>query len=304
MRRVTHEYITIRNCLFVFCFISMVLVVISNQNNMVYGKTGEYDSMTLDQFKQFAIVGNDEEAYEVWNTLESKDGTLPIINELLKHPNPYTREIAIHCCSDFQPSVAMPLNAAALSDSSVGVRSTALGYLSSYHDKSIISALLENLANADSLIRSGVAEILGKVGDSSHLSYLGRQYEKEVDPYVKKKIALSMAKLGDENKKQKIEQQININDSKVRFQCLRDLQYIDDKSVAKNILPALDDFGNTYLISNMGETPEKYMRVCDLAINIIAKWYNNPFSFTVDNYTNYAESEIDEVKEFLSKLKD
>gem|GEM_PF-7042602 len=114
---------------------------------------------------------------------------------------------------------------------------------------------------------------------------------------------LARAKLGDKEMKEKIVKQLYVNDSEIRFHTLEDLKYVDDKALAWYFLPPLDDKGKTYMISDMGRKPEKYMFVCDLTINMIAAWYPGAFSFKTNDYKNYSQEEIEQVRKFLSSLK-
>ncbi len=259
-------------------------------------------AMSLQEFETHALEANLDEAYSAWNAVEDRSAAIPTLHKLVFNANAETREIAIHCLTDIKITEVSKITAACLKDSSQEVRRTAITYLISYCDQTVVPDLISNLKNADEVVRAGVAEVIGRVGSGFHIRNLEQQLKQEPDLTVQKKLRLAMAKLGDTSMKDKIAQQMKVNDSNVRFQAIRDLQYIDDKNLARELLPALDDVGNTYLLSSMDRKPARYARVCDLAINTISVWFKDAFSFEVSNYKNYSEKEIEEAKQFLKKL--
>jgi hypothetical protein len=66
-------------------------------------------------------------------------------------------------------------------------------------------------------------------------------------------------------------------------------------------MPALEDESDAYEISHPDEVP-RFARVCDATVNLIAKWFDKPFSFETDDLKVYAEEEIEEAKRFVETL--
>ncbi len=81
---------------------------------------------------------------------------------------------------------------------------------------------------------------------------------------------------------------------------MEDLQYINDKSLARYLLPLLDDKADGYLIDDL-EDPI-YARICDAAINLLAEWDERALGFEVADLNIYSDEEIEEARRFIESL--
>ena len=258
----------------------------------------------LEELKEKALQGDVMNSDPIWASIEHNSEAIALMFKLSENTKSSTRSIAISCLNDIEndPKVIQKmLNV--LTDPVEDIRHTAVTYLNFNNSVAIVPQLIPHLDNSDTIVRGEIALILGNIKDPQALLALKERSKKEPALSVQKNIMLARAKLGDREMKENITKQLSINDSKIRFQALEDLKYIDDKTLAYYFLPALNDKGNTYQLSNPGKIPIRYMLVCDLAINMIAAWYPGIFSFKVDDYTNYSQEEIEQAKKFVASLK-
>jgi hypothetical protein len=112
---------------------------------------------------------------------------------------------------------------------------------------------------------------------------------------------LALARLGDEELKDEFSSRLDTPSTAGRYQAVRDLDYINDSGLASRLRPALEDKTDAYEVGHPDEEP-RFARVCDAAVNLIAKWFDKPFSFEVDDLNVYAEEEIEEAKRFVESL--
>ncbi len=225
----------------------------------------------------------------------------PVLLELLDNEDPEIRDIALSCLVLTKYDDIAEVLAGCLSDEDESVRIRALQSLRSRYTSSILPRLGENLVNKDPAIRGGVARLIGRIGDTSAMRPLYSRIEEETDVDASKQMKLALAKLGDADMKDEFASLLDTPTSDGRYQTIRDLKYIGDSKLARRLLPALSDTGNAYQIGHPDEPP-KYARVCDAAVNLIAKWFDRPFSFEVGDLKIYSEEEIAEAERFLKSL--
>lgn len=258
----------------------------------------------LDELKEKATQGDAMNSYPIWAEIDHNAEALALMSQLADNAKPETRSIAVNCLCDIKNNDDITRKMIdVLNDPVEDIRHTAVTYLRFNHSADNVPKLIRQLDNLDTIVRSEVALLLGDIKDPRALNELKSRSEKEASLSVQKSIMLAMAKLGDKEMKKKVAQQLSINDSKVRFQALEDLKYVDDKSLAWYFIPALGDEGNAFMISDMGKIPPRYMHVGDLAVNMVASWYPGAFSFEINSYKNYSKEEFELVGKYLLTLK-
>lgn len=258
----------------------------------------------LEELKEKALQGDVMNSDPIWASIEHNSEAIALMFKLSENTKSSTRSIAISCLNDIEndPKVIQKmLNV--LTDPVEDIRHTAVTYLNFNNSVAIVPQLIPHLDNSDTIVRGEIALILGNIKDPQALLALKERSKKEPALSVQKNIMLARAKLGDKEMKEKIVKQLSINDSQIRFHTLEDLKYVDDKALAWYFLPALDDKGNTYMISDLGREPVKHMFVCDLASDMVAAWYPGAFSFQANEHRNFSKEEIEQVKKFVSSLK-
>ncbi|MCG7851851.1 MAG: HEAT repeat domain-containing protein [Methanosarcinaceae archaeon] len=248
----------------------------------------------LDELKQMILEQN-------WDALDlaEKIGApaMAPLADLLKNSNAEIRQIALNCVALTGDKKAIEVIASALRDPDEDVRSTAMQTLEARCDSTIQAQLVDNLSNPDPDIRGAVALMLGNLGDRTAVAPIRTRLESETDPLASRRMKLSLAKLGDEKLMHEFADQLSIADSHTRYQGIEDLAYIDTRALAGDLFPALLDRGEAF---NIGDKDSPvYGRVCDAAINLLGKWFNEPFSFEINEYRKYTDEEIEEVRKFL-----
>jgi len=244
-----------------------------------------------------------------WDALDIVDGAknpteaLPLLNELFKNKDSEVRLIVLNCFKLINDPQVTKILISALEDEDGEIRTTALQSLQGRADKTILPDLTKNLANKDEIIRGEVAILIGNLGDPNSKTPLDEQLRKEKDEEARRAIRLALAKLGDDKQKEYFAANLDINNSEIRYQAIQDLHYINDRNLARRLIPALDDLGRANVISSKNEPQIRYARVCDAAVSLIDYLWNHPFAFEAHDYKNYSEDEINQAKEFLKNLK-
>ena len=258
----------------------------------------------LEELKEKTLQGDILNAYPIWAAIVHDSEAVSLMIKLSEDARGATRSIAIGCLDDIKnnPEVTR-IMMKSFNDPVQDIRQTAASYFYFYGKPENVPQLIPNLNNPDDIIRGEVALTLGNLKDPQALPALKERFKKEPALSVQKDIMLARAKLGDKEMKEKIVKQLSVNDSQIRFHTLEDLKYVDDKALAWYFLPALDDKGNTYMISDLGREPVKHMFVCDLASDMVAAWYPGAFSFQANEHRNFSKAEIEQVKKFVSSLK-
>ncbi len=226
----------------------------------------------------------------------------PVLIELLESNDAEVRDIALSCLVLTGYDETALILARSLSDKDESVRIRALQSLRSRYDTSILRELTNNLTNQDSVVRGGVARLIGLIGDVKASKPLRKRLEDETDLLAGKQIKLALARLGDEDLKEEFASLLESGTAGGgRYQIIRDFEYINDPKLAKRLMPALSDTGDAYEIGHPAEQPQ-FARVCDAAVTLIGKWFDKPFSFETDDLKTYSDEEIGEAQRFIESL--
>jgi HEAT repeat protein len=226
----------------------------------------------------------------------------PVLIELLESKDAEVRDIALSCLVLTGYDETALILARSLSDKDESVRIRALQSLRSRYDNSILRELTNNLTNQDSVVRGGVARLIGLIGDATAVKPLRKRLEDETDLQAGKQIKVALARLGDDDLKEEFASLLESGTAEGgRYRTIRDFEYINDPKLAKRLLPALIDTGDAYEIGHPAESP-RFARVCDAAITLIGKWYDKPFSFETDDLNTYSDEEIGEAQRFIESL--
>ena len=226
----------------------------------------------------------------------------PVLIGLLESKDAEVRDIALICLVLTGYDETALVLARSLSDKDEAVRVRALQSLRSRYSSSILRELIKNLSNEDSVIRGGVARLIGLIGDSTAMKPLSKRIEVETDSQAGNQMKLALARLGDEDLKEEFASLLESGTADGgRYQTIRDFEYINDPKLAKRLSPALSDTGDAYDIGRPDEEPQ-FARVCDAAVTLIGKWFDKPFSFETDDLNTYSEEEIGEAQRFIESL--
>ncbi|MBU1319300.1 MAG: HEAT repeat domain-containing protein [candidate division Zixibacteria bacterium] len=258
---------------------------------------GEH-KVELDSLRKAVLEDSDDALLQAE---EIGSPAMPVLLELLKNENPETRELALSCVVLTDDESVPTVLVEALWDKDAQVRASALQSIRSRISSAILQGLIANLSNTDAVVRGGVARLIGRIDDASAMKPLRKQLDQEDDANVGKQIKLAMARLGDEEFKNEFASQIDTPPLEGRYDVILALEYISDKRLASRLLPALADTSDAYDIGHPEADPE-FARVCDAAINLIAVWYDRPFSFETDEFLIYSEGQVKEAERFIRSL--
>lgn len=226
----------------------------------------------------------------------------PVLIELLESKDAEVRDIALSCLVLTGYDETALVLARSLGDKDESVRIRALQSLRSRYDTSILRELTNNLTNQDSVVRGGVARLIGLIGDVKASKPLRKRLEDETDSQAGKKMKLALARLGDEDLKEEFASLLETGAADGgRYQTIRDFEYINDPKLAKRLLPALSDTGDAYDIGRPDEEPQ-FARVCDAAVTLVGKWFDKQLSFETDDLKTYSDEEIGEAQRFIESL--
>jgi len=256
------------------------------------------DKVELDSLRKAVLEDSDDALLQAE---EIGSPAMPVLLELLKNENPETRELALTCAVLTDDESVPPVLVEALWDNDAQVRASALQSLRSRISSAILQGLIANLSNTDAVVRGGVARLIGRIDDASAMKPLQKQLDQEDDASVSKQIKLALARLGDKELKNEFASQVDTPPPDGRYKIILDLEYINDKLLASRLLPALGDTSDAYDIGHPEADPE-FARVCDAAINLVAAWYDKPFSFEIDECRTYTDDEITEAESYLRSL--
>jgi len=223
---------------------------------------------------------------------------LPTLIDLLDNDDSDIRALAVSCLSVIYDDQVPEMLIKAIGDSDDEVYIGALPILRARQlNSSHLPALVEHLNHPDPDIREEIPLLLGKLDDQEAILPLGRQLDDEENKSVIKSIKLALARLGNEKCKNEFVSYLADDEPDDRLRAIEDLEYINDKQLAKNLLPLLDDQSDAYEIGDPDD-PE-YSRICDAAIYLVSDWYGQPFGFEVYDEKIYSDEEIEEARKFL-----
>lgn len=249
------------------------------------------------------ILQKDWDALDIVDTAQNPSEALPLLSELYQNKDPEVRLITINCLKLIRDPQATKSLIKALEDEDNEIRTTALSSVRERAETSDLPELIKNLANKDEFMRAEIALIIGNLGDSGSINLLKDKIQVEKNADVIRAIKLALAKLGNTEQKEFFAANLKINDSHTRYQAIQDLRYINDRNLAKYLIFALDDHGDTYIITSLNDPHTRYARVCDAAISLADQLLNHPFAFEAHDYKNYSDDEINQAREFLRNLK-
>lgn len=266
----------------------------ANSGEQVERATNKELNVELDKLRR-AIEAMDWQALGLAEEIGSP--AIPMLEGYLKNDNAEVRNIALNCIEMTNDVRAIKIISGCLMDESESVRVSAMQILNSYYDDSIKPELILNIKNTDPDVRGFAAILLAKLDDKGSMSDLNEQLEKEPDSTASREISLALARLGDEKFQDKFASQLDIEDSKTRYQGIRDLKFINDRKLAARLIPAFSDQGEVYIIGDKDDP--RYGRVCDAVINLVAKWYEGSLTFDTGAFKIYSDDEIEEARRFV-----
>lgn len=242
--------------------------------------------------------------WQVTEYLEKMDRSIiPILLKLTKNPDWEVRQLSLICLAHFKTRESAEALADALLDEDVNVRSYAAGLLQEAYHPFVLPQLLAALKKSeDDHVRSQIVLVIGRIGNEEAKEELQKVLLRERDKATQVNIIQALARLQDKDCRQKILSELNSSIPKTRFEAIQKVEYIGDKEFALNLEPLLDD-RTPALTLTASATQTINVRINETAVKAIAKIFNQPFSFRIENLRPCTEQEIQEAKQFLQKIK-
>lgn len=226
----------------------------------------------------------------------------PVILPLLDHEDSEVRELAVHCLNEAGGRAARQGFLKALGDSDDMVWAAACRYLQTNYDKEDLEVLTKQLSsNENEYIREHVALVIGRIGDPGSVRMLQTQLQIEKDADAGHAISIALTRLGESKNRQAYIERLRQDDPKQRVLALRDFEYISDKTLLPNIRLLLDDTRDAVNVAPGDH--RYYIRVCDVAVNVLDVVLDHPFVFNVDQLRRYSAQELIQAKSVISNYK-
>lgn len=251
--------------------------------------------MTVEQVLE-RIQKRDWDVVEPPNRVDSS--AAPSLAALLDHHDREVRELTVHALHQAGGGGAGQALIKALDDADDMVRGAACRFLRYHVNPDHLVHLLPHISrHEDEYVREHVALVIGGLGNVDAIKPLRERFEVEDRAHAKHAMSLALARLGDPVHRQAYVARIEQNDPKGRAEALEDLVYLDDKTLVQYVRPLLDDQRDA---KNVGPSHGPYwIRVCDVAINVIDRVLDHPFPFDISGAKQYSAQEIAQAKDSI-----
>jgi len=263
------------------------------------GQADKEPNMSAQMLEQ-RIVAKDETAPALAAQLGA--AAEPVLVRLARHSDPEVRELNVAAIRETAVPQRVRLLIEALADRDINVRSAALRALSARADGASVPALLEPAQrNADPFVRGEVALIIGRLGDMSAVAPLSGTLSVERDGDVKRKLVLALARLGDTGARGTVKSALASSDPQARLDAVMDYEYVGDPKLLVDLRPALADTAEVLNVNPPHARPN-LIRLCDVAVNVIANVAQLKLPFNGVERRRFEPSEIAEVARRVSAL--
>lgn len=241
-----------------------------------------------------------------WTITEKELSIDPVLGpklvSILDDDDPEVRELALYALNNIGGKEVRHGILKALRDKNINVRSTASRFLMAKYDKEDLHLYLQELStNEDELVREKIALIIGKIGDQHTIDPLKLQIEKEIDSHAQRAMYLALVKLKEKEAQDKYRNSLIQKPPKELAIALNDYIYINDHVFVPNILPLLEDTRDAVNVAPSNHV--HFIRVCDVAVNILDEALEHPFSFKLEEGKRYSIEERNEVKNIIKDIK-
>ncbi len=218
--------------------------------------------------------------------------TMSLLTEGAQYDKDYeVRELAVHTAHATLDPKASDVMFKALHDDNDIVKAAAARFLESHCSVADIPKLIAQLRrNGDDYVREQIALLLGKLNQSSAVKPLQKQIQIENWPEAREAMALALARLGDEEQEKYLISRLTHDDPIKRGEAARDMLYVSRIDLTKNLAQLLNDKRDAM---NVGPSHgELWIRVCDVAVNVLDELLEHPFAFDVSFDKRYSDEEL------------
>jgi len=252
------------------------------------------------QLSRQITIGNKEGAKMLARELPA-----PAIGDVLKdtagNEKASVRMLVLELASEYPSEGASIAILSRLQDQNLTVRSIANSLLGGIAQKNLVPKMFKAMGqDLDPVVKGALARQIGMIGDAGDLPQLRAQYRLTTEPGLRTDLALAMARLGDENSRKALIQQLAALDATGRVNALRDIPYVGDSRLARYFRPVLEDRRDVIAIS-LPHNPVVAGRICDLAIQALAA-LGLKFSFDTLPMRRFTDPEIEEATQIVTSL--
>jgi len=192
---------------------------------------------------------------------------------------------------------------AALGDQDINVRSAAVRALWRSADAASMRELQTQAGtNGDPYVRGELALIIGKIAKKGDTSFLYGRRPTERDGDANHKVVLALTRLGDSKARDTMRVALASPDPQARLKAVREYEYIDDPKMLIDLKPALADVTDVFNI-NPAHAQPKLIRLCDVAVNVVAKVAKPKLSFDGNERKRFEANQIAEAVRVVEALK-
>jgi HEAT repeat protein len=217
---------------------------------------------------------------------------------LLSHEEPEVRELVLNCLNAVGGSLARDGLTRALQDKDEIIRARACQFLHHHLATELLPTLSAELKdNLDEYVREHAALMIGKIGNPKAIPNLHEFLREERIDYTRQALTLALARLGDPRGQAEFLRKLEDPFPSRVAGALEDFVYVNDPRLVKHIFPLLADPRNAVNVG-MSHSP-MHVRVCDVAVSVLDRVLNHPFSFPGDPVRRFSDAEISEAQRLL-----
>lgn len=224
-----------------------------------------------------------------------------VLAELANHQKSSVRLAVLDVAAEVPSAGASRAILSRLRDSNLNVAGTAHSLISCCTQQAVVPDLFEAMRqHSDPKIGATLALQIGVVGARQDINGLSRYGTSATDPQLAHDIGLALARLGDEGEREALIARLIDDDAQIRFQTLRDCEYVQDKTLAAHFGAVLEDERDVVNISHPNSAPE-FVRVCDIAVQVL---YNLDYklSFDAGFPDRWTLEQLQEAKAIVARL--
>jgi HEAT repeat protein len=226
----------------------------------------------------------------------------PALLPLVRSEDAEIRELAMWCLAESGGPGAQEALVRGMLDESPGVRAAAMGGVQKGLGPAMAPGLLEALEKSpEPLVRRHAALFLGRIPGTGTQRIRGA-YQAEKEGGAKEGELAALARLGDAEARRAFAARLQESSGPDRIRMVELAEYLAAPWLLPSLAPLLDDWTPAVRIGADGLPGPEYLRVCDVAVNLMASVTGQAFSFEVGPRRNYPAAAIDEVRAALKKL--
>lgn len=222
---------------------------------------------------------------------------LPAIRVYVRSNNYRSRQIALASAARVGGDEAASMLATGLTDDNVNVQLQAAKDLSTGQFPSASGAILAQLANnRDHVVKQFLALAAGYIPGEASIAALRPLAEGKDELATNARMAL--ARLGDENARRQLTNDLSATLPRTRYDALDQLRYVNDLKFASYAKRLLDDKEPARRIGTARHP--KFRRVCDQAVDTLVSLLSLKPPFRVAPERIYTEGELTQLRRLLN----